>query len=261
MDISGRVLRIEKTSIYDGQGLRTVVFLKGCPLRCKWCSTPEAQNFEAEFGYGTDMTVSEVVEEISKDEIFFFHSGGGVTISGGEVLVQEDFAAEILKECLKRGIHTAIESSFYSDYGRIEKLMPYLKAVYVDIKHMDDKAHRAWTGVSNTKILENIHRLDRSCYPAEVHVRIPVIPGINNGEENLLAVTGFCQGLKKLRDIELLPYHRLGINTYKKMGKEYELMDVKPPSKETLHKCAEFMANHAKGLEIIAGEKVFASRD
>jgi pyruvate formate lyase activating enzyme len=257
MDITGRVLRIEKTSIYDGQGLRTVIFLKGCPLRCKWCSTPEAQNFEAEFGYGEDMAVSGVVEEISKDEIFFFHSGGGVTISGGEPLLQADFAARILKECMQRGIHTAIESSFYSDYRRIEKLLPYLKAVYVDIKHMDEEAHRTWTGVSNKRILENILRLDRSPHQTELHIRMPVVPGINDGEKNLLAAAEFCKGLGKIHDIELLSYHRLGVGTYKKIGRDYELMDLAVPSKETLYKHAGLMVNNVKGLKVTAGEKVF----
>ena len=116
MSKTGRVLRIEKTSIHDGEGLRTVVFLKGCPLRCKWCSTPESQRMEIEKGYGKDMTVEEVVKEICKDEIFFFHSGGGVTISGGEVLMQADFAKEILISCMEQGIPTAIETSLYSSY-------------------------------------------------------------------------------------------------------------------------------------------------
>ena len=113
---TGRVLRIEKTSIHDGEGLRTVVFLKGCPLRCKWCSTPESQRMEIEKRYGKDMTVEEVVKEICKDEIFFFHSGGGVTISGGEVLMQADFAKEILIFYMEQRIPTAIETSLYSSY-------------------------------------------------------------------------------------------------------------------------------------------------
>lgn len=257
MYISGKVLRIEKTSIHDGEGLRTVVFLKGCPLRCKWCSTPEAQNFQAEYGYGKDMTVSEVVNEVSKDEIFFFHSGGGVTISGGEVLVQTDFAAEILKECRLRGIHTAIETGFYSEYKRIKSLMPYLSAVYVDIKHMDDKAHRKWTGVSNAKILENIRRLDKSEYAAELHIRMPVIPGINDDTQNLGALAKFCRGLGRLSDIELLPYHRLGVGTYKKLGRDYPLTDLKPPSTENLYRCAKFLASRSGRLKVIAGTKTF----
>lgn len=116
MSKTGRVLRIEKTSIHDGEGLRTVVFLKGCPLRCKWCSTPESQRMEIEKRYGKDMTVEEVVKEICKDEIFSFHSGGGVTISGGEVLMQADFAKEILISCMEQRIPTAIETSLYSSY-------------------------------------------------------------------------------------------------------------------------------------------------
>ncbi len=255
--MTGRVLTIEKTSIHDGQGLRTVVFLKGCSMRCKWCSTPESQSYQIEHGYGMDMTVEDVVKEVSKDEIFFFHSGGGVTLSGGEVLEQADFAREILKECLIRGIHTAIETNFFSEYQEIEKLLPYLNALYVDIKLMDEEAHRAWTGVSNKKILENILLLDRSSYPVEVHVRVPVIPTVNMSEKNLMSTLDFCRNLGKINDIELLPYHRLGIDTYKKIGKKYELKEIQPPSKETLYSLAESMAARAKGLRIIAEGRVF----
>jgi pyruvate formate lyase activating enzyme len=256
-DIVGRVLRIEKTSIHDGLALRTVVFLKGCPLKCKWCSTPESQNMKIKNEYGKDMTVSEVVSEISKDEIFFFHSNGGVTISGGEVLLQADFAAEVLKECKLRGIDTAIETSLYSDFIEVEKLLPYLDSLYVDLKIMNEEIHNIWTGVSNSKILDNLYKVDKSSYDIDIHVRIPMIPTLNMTKENLSSTLEFCKTIGKLKDVELLPYHRLGMDTYRKLGKEYELKHIETPSDPVLYYWAEFMSDYARKIKIIINSKEF----
>lgn len=246
----GIVLRIEKTSIHDGHGLRTVVFLKGCPLKCWWCSTPESHCMAQEYGYGKNMSVQAVVKEVEKDEIFFFHSDGGITISGGEVLCQSDFATLILKECQKRGIDTAIETSFYSSYKEFEKLLPYLNAIFVDIKHMDEEKHMKYTGVSNQMILNNIRRLSQSAYRGKLHIRIPMIPGINMDSENMIQLADFCKKLKRLTDIELLPYHRLGMETYSKLNKEYKLKNTKIPTVDELTICAELIKKHAPQLII-----------
>ena len=225
MSKTGRVLRIEKTSIHDGEGLRTVVFLKGCPLRCKWCSTPESQRMEIEKRYGKDMTVEEVVKEICKDEIFFFHSGGGVTISGGEVLMQADFAKEILIFYMEQRIPTAIETSLYSSYDKIRELLPYLTSMYIDFKVADERLHEFYTGVSNKRIKENLVKVDAE-FAEDIHIRIPVIPTVNMNENNMKDKIKFLSNLKHIKDIELLPYHRLGLETYERLGKVYELKDV-----------------------------------
>ena len=225
MSKTGRVLRIEKTSIHDGEGLRTVVFLKGCPLRCKWCSTPESQRMEIEKRYGKDMTVEEVVKEICKDEIFFFHSGGGVTISGGEVLMQADFAKEILIFYMEQRIPTAIETSLYSSYDKIRELLPYLTSMYIDFKVADERLHEFYTGVSNKRIKENLVKVDAE-FAEDIHIRIPVIPTVNMNENNMKDTIKFLSNLKHIKDIELLPYHRLGLETYERLGKVYELKDV-----------------------------------
>ena len=241
MDLTGNVLRIEKTSIHDGKGLRTVVFLKGCPLKCKWCSTPESQYQYAycATGYGKEMTVSQVMKEICKDEIFFFHSGGGVTISGGEVLMQSLFAKELLKACQKEGIQTAIETSLYADYETaIRPLLPYLSSMYVDFKIFDEKKHAFYTGVSNQKIKDNFRRLQME-YPGEVHVRIPMIPGVNMNEENMKQTALFIKDMSMVKDLELLPYHRLGTETYRKLKVSYELSDVKTPGMEEMNQMAD----------------------
>lgn len=234
----GRILRIEKSSIHDGEGLRTVVFFKGCPLRCQWCSTPESQRMEQEYGYGADMTVNEIMKEICKDEIFFFHSGGGVTLSGGEVLLQPDFAADLLKNCAEQGIETAIETSLYADYSSIEKLLPYLDAMYIDFKLFDNTAHEIYTGESNKRIKENLKRVEMS-FPGDIHIRIPIIPGINMTRENIEATARFFLDFRHITDLELLPYHRLGLDTYRKLNRHYLLPDIMPPSAEELKKYAE----------------------
>lgn len=305
--LSGSVLRIERSSIHDGQGLRTVIFLKGCPLDCPWCSTPESKEFSFEKGYdahlctacgrcintcpqeairfsenkksiqtdaskcikcfqcfdvcpnnavkkyGMSLTAAQVMEEISKDEIFFFHSGGGVTLSGGEPLCQADFSAEVLKECKRLGIHTAVESSFQVDYVNIKIILPYLDTLLVDIKHMNSQRHEDWIGKDNALILENIKKTDRSRYPLEIIVRIPLIPGYNDSDENLLATLNFCQSLNKLKEIELLPYHRLGKDTYRLLGKNYICMDIIPPDSKTLCERTAFMREHSADINIKTG--------
>ena len=242
-ELTGKVLRIEKTSIHDGEGLRTVVFLKGCPLKCKWCSTPESQYrySHCATGYGKDMTVSEVVKEICKDSIFFFHSGGGVTISGGEVLMQSEFAAEILKECVTEGIQTAIETSLYGDYDTtIRPLLPFLSAMYVDFKIYDSEKHLFYTGVSNELIKSNLLRLQED-FQGCIHIRIPIVPEVNLSEKNARNTAKFLKPLARVKDIELLPYHRLGMDTYRKMNVSYELPKTQIPKMEEMCKIAEII--------------------
>jgi pyruvate formate lyase activating enzyme len=305
-EVMGTVLRIERTSIHDGEGLRTVLFLKGCPLKCRWCSTPESQRFGLEKGYAQDrcigcgicvrscpegalsisddtqkvltdlskckkcficaakcprraikqygslMSVKEVVGEISKDEIFFFHSGGGVTISGGEPLSQPEFVSEVLRECRALGIHTAIETSFHVPYENMEETLPWLNVLYVDLKHMNKVLHKEWVGHENSLILDNIKKADQSKYPLEIIVRIPMITGMNDTDSNLLAAVEFCKSIKKLKEIELLPYHRLGTETYKYLEMEYLLKDLAPPSQELIFERARFLMELNPGVPVSA---------
>lgn len=302
----GMVLRIERTSIHDGDGLRTVVFMKGCPLRCWWCSTPESQHIEVEKGYldnrcigcsiciescpqgalslslekkvvidkvkcnmcftcfkkcpynaykkyGNLMSVDELVHEIAKDEIFYFHSGGGVTFSGGDPLNQFKFVAETMKKCKRSGIHTAIESSLFAPYENIEEILPWLDVLYVDIKHMGKEEHKRYTGVDNNIILENILKIDCSTYPVNIYVRIPLTPSVNDTKENLLNTIEFCSNLKKLKEIELLPYHRLGIETYKNLGIEYKLSNISSPTPERMLELVDFMSANSQGIRVRTG--------
>ena len=140
-DRQGMVLRIEKSSIHDGDGFRTVVFLKGCPLNCQWCSTPESQSLEVEKAgdrvYGNYMTVEEVMREVRKDSLFYFHSGGGMTLSGGELLSQPEFSLAILKNSRMECINTAVETSFYAPWKTIDKILPFVNTLFVDLKIFD----------------------------------------------------------------------------------------------------------------------------
>ncbi|MBW1635714.1 MAG: glycyl-radical enzyme activating protein [Deltaproteobacteria bacterium] len=249
----GVILCLERTSIHDGQGLRVVLFMKGCSLSCKWCSTPESQNAVVEKGYGRIITVDQAVAEICKDEIFFFHSGGGVTVSGGECLLQPDFVAGVLGECRRRGIDTAVETSLFAPWQNVEKILPLLNTIFVDLKHPNGKIHKNLVGADNSVILANLKRIDQSDFPVQLHLRIPLIPGINDGDEVLSEALSIANSLKKLVEIEILPYHRLGVGTYAKLERSYELEDVKTPSREYIVGRKEFLEKQGSNIRIKVG--------
>lgn len=253
----GTVLRMEKTSIYDGEGLRTVVYLKGCPLRCSWCSTPESQKRTIEKGFGRIMTVKEVIKEIEKDAVFFFHSQGGVTISGGEALMQADFVRELLQESMYLGINTALETSFFADYQEIKKIGSFLNSIYIDIKCFDTEKHKQWTGVSNKLILSNIEKFTQEFHSCSVHIRIPVIPTVNMNQSELLKIAKFVGELSEVEDLELLPYHRYGLKSYQQLGIKYSMENLEPPSEEKMFEFAEFLAEQVPNMKVLTMGKSF----
>ena len=179
MERKGRIFNIQRFSIHDGPGIRTIVFLKGCYMRCAWCCNPESQRYEIETlveggkekTVGKDVTVAEIMPEIRADRPYYRRSGGGVTLSGGEVLAQADFAAELLKACKEAGLHTAIESTANAPYSDIEKLLPYLDLYLMDIKHADPEKHRIFTGVDNRLILENAARVAKKAYAENISLK------------------------------------------------------------------------------------------
>lgn len=244
-DRKGMVLRIERSSIHDGDGFRTVVFLKGCPLRCQWCSTPESQAFcpepAGETVYGTEMSVGGLMREIRKDSAFFFHSGGGVTLSGGEMLSQPEFSRAILKNSCIECIDTAVETSLFAPWDTVSELMQYVHTAYADLKLFDRELHKFYTGVSNELILENLRKTASLPSSFRLIVRIPVIPGINDSEKELKSMGAFAAGLKRLELIQLLPYHKLGAATYEKLNRPYLLEAISPPSAEHMGRCREIV--------------------
>ncbi len=199
------------------------------------------------------MTVSQVVAELSKDEIFFFHSGGGVTISGGECFFQPEFTAAILQECCRRSIDTAVETSLFAPWKNIEKSLPFSNTIYVDIKHCDSKKHMELTGVGNELIMANLEKLDQSVLPFNLHLRFPLIPGINDTDENLSALLSLGERLEKVNDIEILPYHRLGTATYPLLGRNYHLENLAPPSEKYLSERLTYMSKRNRSLLVKVG--------
>ena len=238
--IKGRIFNIQRFSIHDGPGIRTIVFFKGCFMRCAWCCNPESQRYEIETiiekdkekTVGYDVTVSDIMPEILSDLPFYRRSGGGVTLSGGEVLCQADFARELLKACKEEGLHTAIESAASAPFSEIEKILPYVDLYLMDIKHLDSQKHKEYTGVGNERILENARKIASS--GVELVVRTPVIPGFNDTAEEIRAISRFAASLEGVREHHLLPYHRLGSDKYQGLGRNYALKEIEPPGKERM---------------------------
>lgn len=254
MDRQGCVLRFEKSSIYDGDGMRTVVFLKGCPLRCKWCSTPESHlkeiqtTLDHEITYGRILTVEEVMVEVRKDIPFYFHSGGGVTLSGGEILMQPDFSYHILKRCSYEGINTCIETSFYGDFDKIEKILEYTNTAFVDMKITNSNMHKLYTGVDNHLILDNLKKVSGRFKNLKLIIRRPLIPGVNDSKEELESLGMFLSELNGIHHLQLLPYHMLGTDTYRKLGIKYPLPDIEIPSDEHMNWCKQVCEKYIKTI-------------
>jgi pyruvate formate lyase activating enzyme len=302
--VRGTVVRVERLAVHDGPGIRTVVFLKGCPLHCDWCSSPETQLQEPELFFdsrrcvrcgacvsacpvgavsrtngggieidrqvcegcghcvavcmsgarrivGRTFTVDDMLHEIEKDEVFYYRSGGGVTVSGGEPMAQPEFTGAILQACAQRGIHTALETSAYGSWDQLARLVDSLDLIYVDIKHMDDAIHRRVTGVGNCLVLENLRKLMQNCNRPAVIVRVPVIPGINDAEQNLQRTADFVRELGSIERLELLPFHRYGLHSYKATGRICGLAAVPAPSDDRMQQLATLAGS--SGIQVQIG--------
>ena len=235
----GRISDIQRYSIHDGPGIRTIVFLKGCILRCRWCCNPETQKYEIETmmeqgkpkTIGRDVTVREVMETVEKDRQYYRRSGGGLTLSGGECLCQPEFARDLLRAAKESGINTAIESMAGVPYETIQSILPYLDTYLMDIKHMNSAKHKEFTGKGNELMLENAKKIAASGLTNLV-IRVPVIPGFNDRADEIEAIARFADTLTGVKKIHLLPYHRLGKDKYEGLGREYLMGDALPPTNE-----------------------------
>ncbi len=287
----GRVFNIQRYSLHDGAGIRTLVFLKGCPLRCLWCSNPESQNTAAQLGFvesrcaagkecnapcvsacpenalaldeghkliidrtrcidcevcsevchydalklvGREMTVAEVMAEVEKDRAFYRRSGGGLTIGGGDPLAQYQFTAELLEAAQEQYLHTAIETGGHVLWKHFERVLRSVDLLHIDLKHMDPVKHKELTGQSNELILENFEKILSIKEPKDVVIRIPVIPGCNNSDENIRESARFVSDLG-FTQIELMPYHEFGVSKYRQYDMVYPLEGVKPVSRDEMH--------------------------
>ena len=241
MNTAGRIFDIQKYSIHDGPGIRTIVFLKGCAFRCRWCCNPESQEFKIQpmtFGgkekiIGRDVTVGEVMKEVMKDAPYYKRSGGGLTLSGGESLLQPDFGVALLRAAKDMGLTTAIETTGFASFDIIERFLKYLDYVLMDIKHMNPQKHKEFIGHTNELVLENAKRIKDS--GANLTIRVPVIPTFNNTVEEISEIAKFAKSLGVER-LHLLPYHRMGEDKYAGLGREYLLKGIEPMTDDYMQK-------------------------
>jgi len=284
----GSVFNLQRFSLQDGPGLRSTVFMKGCPLSCLWCHNPESRAPQIEFlrmetrcmacgrcsaedlagcagakgagdvaacptgalqQVGRDREAAEVVREVLRDRIFFDESGGGVTFSGGEPLMQPGFLLEALGLLRAEGVHTALDTCGFAPRADLLAAAGLASLVLYDLKLMDDARHRAATGQSNRIILDNLKAL------AEVHedirIRVPVIPGLNDDLANLEATADFLASLAGARRVDLLPYHRIGEAKFARLGLDYALSDLRSPTPQRLEALAAVFRD--RGLDTTAG--------
>ncbi len=326
---TGTIFNIQRYSLHDGPGIRTTVFLKGCPLRCLWCHNPESQAPQPEVVYlesrcrgcgacvrvcpngalgltdqaggqvaagaslevcgprsegsrgllrvvadrarcsacgacveaccagareltGKEVSATEVMEEILKDRVFYDQSGGGVTFSGGEPLMQPQFLRDLLERCREEGLATTVDTSGFAPWEVLEAIVPLVDVFLYDVKVMDDASHRRYVGAANRVILENLAGLAplADSLRKTVLARIPLVPGINDDDENVRSTGKFLRGCG-VRQVSVLPYHQLGGDKYRRLGREYSLPDVTPPSAEGLRRAAGIL--EGSGLLVKAG--------
>lgn len=267
-ELNASIFSIHKLSFVDGPGIRTAVFFKGCNLKCAWCHNPESQNpSKQRLVYknrckhcgkcvevcpydlkrcdfcgkcamfcpnkaieicGEEISVDALFSEISKDKVFYDNSGGGVTFSGGECMLQLDFLHDILKLCKEKGIHTAVDTAGNVPWESFKRIIPYTDLFLYDIKSMRSDVHRKYTGVGNELILSNLAKLLES--DACVWVRIPIIPSVNDSEEEMYSIKGFFEENGYPERTELLPYHKMGEHKYDSLGRTASKFEVPEPA-------------------------------
>ncbi len=280
--IIGHIFDLQHFSTDDGPGIRSTVFLKGCPLKCQWCANPESQSPQrqlahrsavcigcgmcmascpqgalspgekgmvidrtkcvgcgscvkmcptgAMFFYGRDISVEEAFAEVRKDKSYYEHSGGGVTTGGGECMMQPEFVAELFKLCRAEGIHTALDTCGYFPEESLPLVWDYTDLVLFDLKLMNKAKHMEYIGTDNELIHRNLEAMINK--GMTVFIRVPVIPGVNDSEEELEAIAKYVAELDKNLHVDILPYHRFGERKYEMLGMEYKLKGTVSPDDE-----------------------------
>lgn len=260
-NITAKIFDIQRSSFVDGPGIRTTVFFKGCNLRCSWCHNPEGQRSEREWMTyhekcsgcgrcvgidlentdficlhaakivcGREYTVGNMLSVILKDKAFYESSGGGVTFSGGECMLQIDFLEAILKECKKDGIHTAVDTAGHVPFEYFERILPFTDLFLYDVKCYDSEKHKKHTGVGNERILSNLKNLLKT--DKAIWIRIPIIPTFNDSVDEMQHIEAFLHSHKYPEKVELLPYHAMGEHKYAALGKVSQTFSI--PSEEKM---------------------------
>ena len=300
-ELKGKIFNIQPYSIHDGPGIRTTIFMKGCPLRCLWCQNPESQKWENQLLVvrerctgcgrcvevcpahavkivegisatdrnictvcgacvpecpdslrevcGQEYTVSELLKKALEDKLFFDGSGGGITVSGGEALSQADFVSEFFRQCQEAGVHTTLDTAGFAPWEKLEKAARYANLVLYDVKHMDSMTHKRLTGVPNEMILENLKRL--SHMDVDIFIRVPVIPGMNDSDENIDRTAEFVQKeLAGKYKTYLLPYHRMGEAKLENLEEKEGFLHLEPPSDEHMEHLKHFFDQRGLACQI-----------
>ena len=293
--MKGTVLNIQRFCTEDGPGIRTTVFLKGCPLHCVWCHNPESQKSAPELLYdsaqcvnclrcvkrcpngchtlqdgrhafdrtaciacgactsplcnalllsGTEMTAEDVLKEVLKDRTFYEKSGGGMTLSGGEPLLQASFAQELLRAAKEAGIHTAVETCGFVPKEALLRTAPLIDLYLFDCKETDPARHKAYTGVDTETILQNLNVLSE--LGKRIILRCPIIPTLNDRTEHLHGIAELANACPAIEEIAVEPYHSFGASKYGRLGREYTLGDIDPPSEETVSLWIGEIRRHTK---------------
>ena len=274
--MTATVFDIQRFSVHDGPGIRTTVFFKGCPLRCRWCHNPEGLSpvIEPQFlkeecigchlcggerslqaakqcptgalrVCGTEHTIGDLMDVILRDRDFY-GTDGGVTCSGGECLLQADFVSALLRTAKAAGIGTAIDTCGLVPWSAFEKTMPFCDRYLYDIKCADPIRHKAFTGADNACILDNLRKLGAA--GAKIWLRVPVIPSFNDTDTEMAAIAQTASSVP-IEGVTLIPYHALGVSKYETVGRKYTLSEITAPTKETLSRYADIFTQ--RGCKIL----------
>lgn len=296
--LSGLIFDIKRYAIHDGPGIRTTVFFKGCPLRCRWCHNPESWQAGPEHSFranrcvgcrrclqvcendaicfednrpvvdltkctfcgrctaacptgareiiGREMTADKVIGEIERDIPFYEQSGGGATFSGGESLAQPEFLVGLLTRCRQRGIHTAVDTTCYAPAEVLEQVAPLTDLFLCDIKHTDSNIHREFTGAGNEQILANIKALADA--GKEIIVRLPLVPGFNDSDENIKATGRLVRDFDTVRRLDILPYSGAGRTKAERLSGDCELMESKRPDPTSLNRVRRILQDYCSNV-------------